>query len=52
LITAKIGVSEIPILGVRVRAQDTLLEVWDFMKAVHVELTDKGAEALVFEPVA
>ena len=52
LSTQKVGVFKVPELGVRVGTEDALLEMGDFVKAVHVELADKGAKVLVLEPTS
>jgi hypothetical protein len=41
---------KVPEFGVRVGTEDALLEMGDLVKAVHVELADKGAKVLVLEP--
>ena len=50
LTTQKVCMFKVPEFGVRVSTEDTLLEMGDLVKAVHVELADKGAKVLVFEP--
>ena len=50
LTTQKVWMFKVPEFGVRVGTEDTLLEMRDLAKAVHVELADKGAKVLVLEP--
>lgn len=48
----KMWVFKVPEFGVRVGTEDALLEMGDLVKAVHVELADKGAKVLVLEPTS
>ena len=48
----KVRVLKVPKLGVRIGAEHALLEMRDLVKAVHVELADKGAKVFVLEPAS
>lgn len=46
----KVGVREIPELGVGVAPQHSLLQMGDLMESIHVQLANERAEILVLEP--
>jgi hypothetical protein len=41
---------KVPVLGICVGFENTLLEMGYLVEAIHVELSDEGAEILVLEP--
>ena len=46
----KIRVFEVPKLRLVLGAEDALLEMWNLVESVHVQLADKRTEVLMFEP--
>ena len=51
LVSAEVLMGEIPVFGFScVRAKDTLLEMGNLVKSIHVELANEGSKVLVFEP--
>ena len=52
LAAVEVGVFEVPWFGISVALQDALLQMRNFVKPVHVQLSDKGRELLVLEPAS
>ena len=46
----EVGMFEMPRFSITVAPENALLQMWDLVEAIHVELTNKGLEVLVFEP--
>jgi len=52
LSTVEVGVGKVPKLGLVVALQNTLLQMRNFVKSVHVELSYERSKVLVLEPAA